>query len=167
MVARFDTEAAQAAGLSGGDGIPIHITIPVEHPWVPLRILAAAKPADEIVAADVFLLTDTKPSISATFGPRLERSEPASGALLADLRSDKGMSWVPDDMWLTYLAINSPAGQVTGDLSINEPRVPPVLVTHRTSNLATWAGWSLVAGATMAAVLLVIPTRRRRPPAAA
>jgi hypothetical protein len=167
MVARFDTEAAQAAGLSGGDGIPIHITIPVEHPWVPLRILAAAKPADEIVAADVFLLTDTKPSISATFGPRLERSEPASGALLTDLRSDKGMSWVPDDMWLTYLAINSPAGQVTGDLSINEPGLQPFLVTHRTSNLATWAGWSLVAAATVAAALLVIPTRRRRPPAAA
>jgi hypothetical protein len=167
MVARFDTAAAQASGLNGGDGIPIHITIPISHPWVPLRILAAAKPPEEIVAADVFLLTDTKPAISATFGPRLERSEPSSSALLDDLRSDKGMSWVPDNMWLTYLAINSPAGQLTGDLSINEPGVQPLIVMHKSSNLAAWAGWSLVAVATITAALLVAPTRRRRPPAAA
>ncbi len=167
MVARFDTEAAQASGLNGGDGIPIHITIPVSHPWVPLRILAAAKPAEEIVAADVFLLTDTKPAISATFGPRLERSEPAADALLADLRSDKGMSWVPNKMWLTYLAINSSAGQLTGDLSINEPGARPLIVMHKSSNVAAWAGWSMVAVATVTAVLLVAPTRRRRPPAAA
>jgi hypothetical protein len=167
MVARFDTDAAVAAGLNGGDGIPIHITIPVSHPWVPLRILAAAKPTDEIVDADVFLLTDTRPSISATFGPRLERSEPASSALLADLRSDKGMSWVPDEMWLTYLAINSSAGQITGDLSINEPSAAPFVAIHRTSTLSSWAGWSLVAVAAIGVAVLVAPTRRRRPPAAA
>jgi hypothetical protein len=166
MVARFDTAAAQAAGLSGGDGIPIHITIPVAHPWVPLRILAAAKPAGEIVAADVFLLTDTRPALSATFGPKLERSEPAASALLTDLRSDKGMSWVPENMWLSYLTINSSAGQLTGDLSINEPGLAPVIVTHRTSNLSTWAGWSLVAAAAIAGAIMVAPTRRRRPPAA-
>ena len=44
------------------------------------------------------------------------------------------MSWVPDNMWLTYLVINSPAGQLTGDLSINEPGVQPLIVMHKSSN---------------------------------
>lgn len=167
MVARFDAAAAQASGLNGGDGIPIHLTIPVAHPWVPLRILAAAKPADEIVAADVFLLTDTRPSISATLGPDVQRSEAASRDLLVDLRSDKGMSWVPNRMWLTYLTINTPAGELTGDLSINDPGDPSAVVTYSESHVTAWTGWALVAVATIGAALLIAPTRRRRPPAAA
>ncbi len=118
MVARFDAEAAKARGLNGGDGIPIHLTIPVENPWVPLRILGTAKEPEDLVLADVFLLTDREPSILSTPGPQIVVSEPASPRLLADLRSDSGMDWVPDSSWLTYVRIDAPAARITGDLAV-------------------------------------------------
>jgi hypothetical protein len=117
MAAKFDATAAVAQGLNSGDGIPVHLTIPVERPWVPLRILGTGKPASEPVRADVFLLTDAQPSLLAGPGLRLERSEPASGSLLDDLRADRGMGWVPHDMWLTYLKADVDVGDLTYDLA--------------------------------------------------
>ena len=50
----------------------------------------------------------------------LERSEEASPSLLSDLRSDKGMDWIPaTDMWFTYLRIDKRAGKLTHDLAVN------------------------------------------------
>ena len=43
MAAKFDATAAVAQGLNSGDGIPVHLTIPVERPWVPLRILGTGQ----------------------------------------------------------------------------------------------------------------------------
>jgi len=95
---------------------------------VPLRILALGKPAQEPIAADVFLLNDQRPALlpapdapSGTPGSALhiDRSEPASDRLLDDLRSDKGMAWVPDSMHLTFLRIAGPAGSLTHDLAID------------------------------------------------
>jgi hypothetical protein len=117
MAAKFDATAAVAQGLNSGDGIPVHLTIPVDHPWVPLRILGTGKPATEPVRADVFLLTDAQPSLLAGPGLRLERSEPASGSLLDDLRADRGMGWVPHDMWLTYLKADVDVGDLTYDIA--------------------------------------------------
>ena len=84
-------------GQASGDGTPIMLTIPVDEPWVPLRILALGLDRSQVVDADVFLLTDTPPLLHADARDlRVTRSEPASRALLDDLRSDKGMGWVPD-----------------------------------------------------------------------
>jgi hypothetical protein len=117
MAAKFDASAAVAQGLSAGDGIPVHLTVPVDRPWVPLRILATGKPAGEPVHADVFLLTDSKPALLAGPGLRLERSEPAASPLLTDLRGDRGMGWVPDEMWLTYLKADVNVGDLNYDLA--------------------------------------------------
>jgi hypothetical protein len=122
MAAKFDASAAVDQGLSSGDGIPVHLTIPVDRPWVPLRILGTGKPATEPVQADVFLLTDTEPGLLAGPGLRLERSEPASHALLDDLRADKGMSWVPHDMWFSYLKADVDVGDLTYDLAATPTR---------------------------------------------
>jgi hypothetical protein len=122
MAARFDADAARRRGQQIGDGTPIHLTIPTQNPWVPLRILALGKLGPEVVQADVYLLTDIRP----VFLPRLRRglsvqySEAASPALLRDLRADKGMNWMPaDGMWLTHLAINSAARDLTYDLAVD------------------------------------------------
>ena len=40
-------------------------------------------------------------------------------AVLADLRSDRGMAWVPDDAWLTKVAIDGRANQIGFDLAID------------------------------------------------
>ncbi|HEX4820037.1 MAG TPA: DUF2330 domain-containing protein [Acidimicrobiales bacterium] len=127
MAARFDAAAARARGQNAGDGTPIHLTIPLDRPWVPLRILALGRDATSIVKADVFLLTDRRPQLfSADAGVEVERSEPASDLLLADLRADKGMEWMPSEQWLTFLTIDTPAGNLNHDLaaSVNPARQP-------------------------------------------
>jgi hypothetical protein len=118
MAARFDAGRAAELGQDGGDGTPIMLTIPTDQPWVPLRILGLGAAPDDDIEADVFLLTDEEPGLLAG-GPglRLERSEPASGRLLDDLRSDVGMEWVPPHMWFTYLALEAEAGDLDYDLA--------------------------------------------------
>lgn len=133
MAARFNLKAAQARGTQQGDGTPVQITIPTDNPWVPLRILALGKNEAERIDADVFLLTDRTPALlpapvnsTATQGSPvadglfLDRSERASDALLADLRSDKNMGWIPaSDMWLSYLRLDAGAGALGYDLAID------------------------------------------------
>jgi hypothetical protein len=61
------------------------------------------------------------PSCSpAAPGLTLERSEAASGGLLADLRSDVGMEWVPESMWLSYLQLDAAAGDLDYDLAVSQ-----------------------------------------------
>ena len=118
MAARFDAAAARDRGQRAGDGTPIHLSIPLDRPWVPLRILGLGRDATSIVKADVFLLTDRQPQLfAADQGVQLARSEPAAAQLLDDLRADKGMEWVPSQEWLTYLKIDTPAGGLTHDLA--------------------------------------------------
>ena len=120
MAARFDAGRAADLGQQAGDGTPIMLTIPTDQPWVPLRILSLGLDGAQQVQADVFLLTDDEPELLAG-GPglRLERSEAASTSLLDDLRSDTGMGWVPQDLWLTYLQVDAPAADLDYDLAVS------------------------------------------------
>jgi len=132
LAASFDSKTAQEQGLSEGDGTPIHLTIPTPAPWVPLRILALGKQPAELIEADVFLLTDRAPSMlpgpegfRATDarpivpGMRLVRSSRANDLLLSDLRVDKGMSWIPRNMWLSYITIGASAAELRYDLALD------------------------------------------------
>ena len=121
MAARFDAAAARERGQAIGEGTPIHLSIPTDNPWVPLRILGLGKPEVERVEADVFLLTEREPDLLIpSDGLILERSEPGSDSLIADLRADKGMEWIPEDgMWLSYLRVDSSAGDLTYDLAVD------------------------------------------------
>ena len=78
LAAAFDADAAAERGQQVGDGTPVHITIPTDNPWVPLRILALGKTGTERVDADVYLLTDAPPALlprrPATNGMRLDHS---------------------------------------------------------------------------------------------
>lgn len=130
MAARFNLDRAAEQGVQRGQGTPIHVVVPTPNPWVPLRILALGRVPGELVEADVFLLTDgrpaTLPQAEATNGDPEQQgliqevSEPASPSLLADLRSDRGMRWLPeDDMWLTHLRVEAFAEDLTFDLAID------------------------------------------------
>lgn len=121
MAARFDAAAAQSKGQQIGDGTPIHLSIPTDTPWVPLRILALGKQDSEVIQADVYLLTESSPRIlpAPGDGMSLETSVLASENLLADLRSDEGMEWIPDEMWLSYLRIDSAAKGLDYDLAVS------------------------------------------------
>jgi hypothetical protein len=145
MAARFDTNRAEERNQQNGEGTPIHLTMPVDEPWVPLRILGLGRQAEDSISADVYLLTPDRPELlpapsGGRFDPRtgepvrsggpgdglVERhSAWASKSLLDDLRSDKGMEWVPAEMWLTYLLLSDTAGRLRYDLATetegNEP----------------------------------------------
>jgi hypothetical protein len=124
LAGAFDADAARDRGQQIGDGTPVHITIPTAHPWVPLRILALGKGAAEGVQADVYLLTDKRPSLlpipNGRNGMSLAHSGEASDPLLSDLRSDRGMEWVPQSGWLTQVAIDAQAKQLSFDLAVDE-----------------------------------------------
>ena len=135
MTVRFDASRAAEQGLGTGDGTPVHVVIPTTNPWVPLRILGLGAGAEAPVEADVYLLTDLEPAtLPAPLSPGLaarlpegvrpglvlERSEPASPTLLTDLRSDKGMDWLPSSgVWLSYLRVDANAGDLDFDLAID------------------------------------------------
>jgi hypothetical protein len=128
MAVRFDPKDAKESEKRKGDGVPIHLNIRTDNPWVPLRILGLGQSKDAVVKADVFLLTKREPAIlpepqpaGSDEGMILERSEAASESLLRDLRSDKGgMQWVHESkMWLSYLKIKQPAGDLIYDLATN------------------------------------------------
>ena len=120
MAAVFDSSAAKEQGQELGDATTLHITIPLRDPWVPLRILGLGKVGDDPVDADVYLLTDRAPNLlpAAGNGYVLERQVPASDQLLADLRSDRGMGWIPtSNMTLTHLIVGSTNPQLRYDLA--------------------------------------------------
>jgi hypothetical protein len=124
MAAVFDADAAAARGQAVGDGTPVHITIPTTNPWVPLRILALGRTQSERIDADVYLLTDRAPAMLPAPGDGrnglvLSHFAPASTELLDDLRSDKGMEWIPTSAWLTQVRIDAAAPQLRFDLAID------------------------------------------------
>jgi hypothetical protein len=182
LAARFDAEASRQRGVALGDGTPIHITIPTDNPWVPLRILGLGRQPAERIDADVFLLTDERPVLlpgDEAPGMRLERQERASARLLGDLRSDKGMEWVPNSSWLTFVRIDAKPADLTYDLAVDasgkgQPSrqaagldVP--VVAGGPSDGGGGMAWPIVFGAGLGiAVLLggavaLGPSRRRHP----
>jgi hypothetical protein len=121
LAAVFDSRAAAERGQQIGDGTPVHITIPTDNPWVPLRILGLGKPAEDFVVADVYLLTDIEPAFlpAPRFGFELTHSAPATDLLLSDLRADAGMGWIPTAAWLTKLQIGTPTRLLQFDLAVD------------------------------------------------
>jgi hypothetical protein len=177
MAAKFNAKRAARQGLDQGTSIPVHLTIPTDNPWVPLRILGLGRDPAEAVEADVFLLTDDRPALLAGAsvvdaletgrpGLVLSRSEPASEGLMADLTSDKGMGWMPKQMYLTYLKLDTLAGDLTYDLAIDVTgRAAPSPVDAGLtfpsvgSPERTWAMW--MAAAVMVAAGAAALSRRR------
>jgi hypothetical protein len=133
MAARYNTEKAQQLGRFRGDGTPVLITMPTQRMWVPLEVLANA---EDPVNADVFLLTDTRPSTGLQFGvlgiPTNSIGDELPGApgfvvqqqkrmteqLHTDLANDRNMSWVPSTGWVTHLTLNAPSPTVIYDMNV-------------------------------------------------
>jgi hypothetical protein len=158
MAAAFDADAAAARGQALGDGTPVHLTIPTDNPWVPLRILGLGKTGAETVQADVYLLTDDLPALlpAPAGGLDLAHSAAASDSLLADLRSDDGMGWVPEAAWLTKIEIDAVATELTFDLAIDASgRGEPSLVDAGLADLGAPPGRPLPNLALIAALVVL------------
>jgi hypothetical protein len=177
---KFDAARARQQGVNIGDGTPVHFVIPTDRPWVPLRILALGAKGVQPIEADVFLLTGKRPSLlpvpdgDASPGPvasglSVKKSEPASRLLLGDLRSDRGMGWLPSSgMWLTFLRLDAKAANLTYDLAIDPTGqghtsvVDAGLAAPTTSTSGSSSPvWPLVLIATLGAAALVAVAKGR------
>jgi hypothetical protein len=181
MAVKFDATRAARQGLDIGDGTPVHLTIPTDDPWVPLRILSLGADRSDVIEADVFLLTEREPAMlpstlsrvgttSQDGGLILRRSEPASRFLLADLRSDRGMKWLPKSgMWLSYLQLNERAGNLGYDLALDvsgrgEPSpVDAGLASPAAAPEANLVPLWITAGLLGGLALVAVVERRRSP----
>ncbi len=172
MAAKFDATRAAELGQSAGQATPVMATIPTDDPWVPLRILGLGLEEDQTVEADVFLLTESDPDLLVG-GPGVQevQSEAASDLLLDDPRSDERMEWVPDDdMWLSYLQVDTPAGDLDFDLAVStDPEVRPSLADTGVEGFDAVpvrdagegvALWPIVLGVGVGIALLVTLARR-------
>lgn len=172
LAAVFDADAAAERGQAIGDGTPVHVSIPTPNPWVPIRILALGKTGSDRIDADVFLLTDRAPAFlpapTGDNGLRLDHSAVATASLLDDLRSDRGMGWVPADGWLTKVAVDASATQLSFDLAVDASgqgmpswvqagfdAQPPMIIES-----ATWVRALAAAIFTLSLVVLVVAFRR-------
>jgi hypothetical protein len=184
MAVKFNAERAAEQGITEGLGTPVDVVIPTTDPWVPLRILSLGSEPGDVIQADVFLLTDGEPAmLPQTVAPNgtegqtglIRRvSEPASQSLLDDLRSDKHMSWVPHDAWLTFVDVNEHAENLTHDLAIDASgfgRPDPVAAGYEPADrpfdqpLLSTGLWAIVAGIALLLVLAEVERRRSHRPA--
>ncbi|MGI9015566.1 MAG: DUF2330 domain-containing protein [Euzebya sp.] len=122
---RYDLDRAADLDRVDGDGTPVHFVMPLDAPWVPLRILTFDKPDAEIVEADIFLLTPERPRLLPAQGLDVAVSEQADPALLADLRRDEASQWFPQEAWLTYIDVSTPAGELNYDLAVGVDGAEP------------------------------------------
>src|ERR1051326_3152063 len=132
MAARYDVAAAQARGQLSGDGVAILIPMRTAHPWVPLEVLALGT---SDVHADLYFLTDepvTTSEMNAVVGQtsvgsqvpgaaglQVAFQEQMNDTLYRDLSSDRNMSWVRPDGWLTYLTLDASSSSVTYDMGVS------------------------------------------------
>ncbi|MGH2657161.1 MAG: DUF2330 domain-containing protein [Actinomycetota bacterium] len=175
MAAKFDATEAARRGLERGEGTSIHLAIPTDDPWVPLRILGLGQSGDALVEADVFLLTERQPEILPgpvgsgagweRDGLTLVRDEPASPFLLSDLAGDRGMGWLPTDgMWLSYLQVSEEADELRYDLAIDASGGQPSVVDAGLLGVPPDVGTSplWVAVAVLGGLGLVVAAAARR-----
>jgi len=175
MAAKFDATEAARRGLERGEGTSIHLAIPTDDPWVPLRILALGQTGDALVEADVFLLTERQPELLPgpvgsgagweRDGLELVRDEPASPFLLTDLAGDRGMGWLPTEgMWLSYLQLSEEADELRYDLAIDASGGQPSVVDAGLLGVPRDVGTSplWVAVAVLGGLGLVVAAAARR-----
>jgi hypothetical protein len=123
------------------------------------------------VEANVFLLTDRRPSLlpSPNEGMSLAHSQPATQTLLDDLRGDDGMAWVPASAWLTRLNIDATASDLIYDLAVdvrgqNQPSRRAAGLEIAVASADDTLGW--IAGGVAASLLVTgavvgVTTRRQ------
>ena len=168
MATKFNLKRAAQQGILEGQGTPVHVVIPTPNPWVPLRILTLGRQPQDLVEADVFLLTDRPPATLPQAEPSTggdnqegmvqERSEWGSPSLLNDLRSDTRSKWIPNGpMWFTYLKIDARASTLTHDLAIDasgfghpdpvaagyDPISVPVIDPATNARMILWFGFGI------------------------
>lgn len=169
MAAKYNTSIALQRHQQAGDGVPLLITMHTPELWVPLEILGTPGAP---VNADLFLLTSSAlstasgapisspaargDSLDSAPGFTVSGAEPMGASLHHDLSTDRNMSWVPAQGWLTYLTLNAPGDAVTYDLGVGRGNL--IQLTSFGSSVANLAGANGVALDPPDAWALFLPT---------
>ena len=128
MAAKYNAGRASKQRLLFGDGAPVLVTLKVPHPWIPFEVLAAGQQADLYLLSDkpvntsswraMFGVSGVGTNVAGAEGFTLKFQEKMTDALYRDLSTDKNMSWVRRDSWLSYLSLDAPDSKVTYDMSV-------------------------------------------------
>ena len=148
----------RAGPAAVGDGTPVHITIPTDQAVGPAAHPRPRQDRRRAVDADVFLLTDARAAASCRRrrpGLTLAHSGRRATACSTDLRSDKGMDWVP-----VSVADQDRAGRRRRRSSPTTSRSTPRRARRRGSPRG-WHGRRVSAGhRAPAGTALILPARR-------
>src|SRR5947207_13900757 len=95
----------------------------------------------------------------------------ATSSLLTDLRGDTGMGWIPQSGWLTKIAIDASASQLTYDLAVDAKGTSPSRIAAGLQAPASPRGSSgqpssdqiALIGIALAAVGAIFLLRKSRP----
>jgi hypothetical protein len=128
---RFDTARAAAQDLASGDGTPVRFTFPDrDEAWIPVAVLGFDKPAQEVVVADLYLLTPGTPTILAgrVDGTDVvfQREYDPTDALVVDLRGDERADWIPEAFTLTRIDVRSEQRLLDFDVAARVDGLPDV-----------------------------------------
>ena len=178
--------AYASLSLADGSGLP-DINLPglPAPPRDPESARLRQARALDVLAESTFYLGDG-PGAEAPYRQEaaiidaLARDAPANASLLADLRSDKGMGWIPPHMWFTYLKLEVAARDLGYDLAVStSPDAVPSLTAagvtaaraHRidvpAGGSAVWPLLAAVAAGVAAFGIGSLLNRRRHPGALA
>lgn len=161
-LAKFDKKEAEKK-FQVGQGVVIDFEIPLDGPWIPLRILSLGKVEAEVINAHLFMLTPQRPIMSSPLGSltglRTVKDEWASESLIADLRSDTGTSWIPEKMWFRAYELVAPTNTVTYDMAASGNGIVPVDLTGNGARDGSWSWWLI--GAALGTAAIGIAKRRR------
>ncbi len=119
---KFDNSRAAEQEINAGEGIPVRFSFHDQtQAWIPVKVLGFDKPGEELVVADLFLMT---PGVPTILGGRVAGTEiafqgsyDADSDLVFDLTDDDRADWVPTDFTLTRINVRTENRLVDWDIA--------------------------------------------------
>ncbi len=119
---KFDNERAAEQGVSAGEGTPVRFSFHDQtQAWIPVKVLGFDKPEQELVVADLFLMTPDAPTI---LGGRVagtevtfQQSYGPDSSLVFDLTDDDRADWVPTAFTLTRVNVRTENRLIDWDIA--------------------------------------------------
>lgn len=126
---RFDNERAIEQELQSGEGTPVRFSFhDQDQAWIPVKVLGFDKPGEEIVVADLFLMTPGQPTVLGGLVPgtdiTFQRAYGPGSDLVFDLTDDERAEWIPTSFTLTRVDVRTEQRLLEWDIAARVGDVP-------------------------------------------